>query len=429
MNINTLISGLDTISNEIGILFHIIKLPRMNLDPNIISYGVWAANTEFLNGEKFGGRSAGCGYEWEDAILGTVGETVERYAPAFYDIKESLHTSYKNLNKFAMNPKEFALFHEEQYKDDRFRINRFTETIEVTWFPCTDLTNGRETWLPAQFIYLPFSRDKNYITANTSTGLAAHTNYFKAILSGLYETIERDGFVLTWTQNLVPPKIVLSKEIKDYIQERFPSNYDWHFFDISYDIGVPTVLGFCIGEAEFGKFIAVGSSTRVTFGQALEKTILEIGQAIPYFRHLLGEKKDWNPTDDYTLINGFEEHSIFYTKRQDLWHLFDKWIDAVENKNINLYEEVGKSDEEIIRDIVEKLKAKDYNVLFKDLTTPDIRQLGFYSIKVFIPQLIQLAGSYPFYFLGGKRLYTVPEKMGYKSNDYNNLNKYPHPFP
>lgn len=429
MTTNTLISGLDTISNEIGILFHIIRLPKMNLDPNIVSYGVWAANTEFLNGERFGGRSAGCGYEWEDAILGTVGETVERYAPAFYDINDGLFSSYENLNKLAINPKEFALFHEEQYKDKRFRIKRFTENIEVTWFPCIDLTSGKETWIPAQFIYLPFSRDKNYITANTSTGLAAHTDYFKAILSGLYETIERDGFVLTWMQNLIPPKIVLSKEIKDYIQERFPSSYDWHFFDISYDIGIPTVLGFCVGEAEFGKFIAVGSSTRITFGQALEKTILEIGQAIPYFRHLLGEKKEWNPTDDYTLINGFEDHSIFYTKRKDLWHIFDKWIDAVESKNIDLYEKTVKSDKEIIKHIVKILKNKGYNVLFKDLTTPDVRQLGFYSIKVFIPQLIQLAGSYPFYFLGGKRLYTVPKKMGYKSNDYNHLNKYPHPFP
>ena len=67
--------------------------------------------------------------------------------------------------------------------------------------------------------------------------------------------------------------------------------------------------------------------------------------------------------------------------------------------------------------------------MFKDITTHDVRQLGFFSVKVFIPQLVQLAGAYPFYFLGGERLYSVPKEMGYKSNDFHHLNKYPHPFP
>ena len=74
-------------------------------------------------------------------------------------------------------------------------------------------------------------------------------------------------------------------------------------------------------------------------------------------------------------------------------------------------------------------KNRGCNVLFKDITTVDIRQLGFYSVKIFIPQLVQLAGAYPFYFLGGKRLYEAPKKIGLDTNDYDGLNKFPHPFP
>jgi ribosomal protein S12 methylthiotransferase accessory factor len=429
MSILTLKNGLGTISNEIGMLYHVIKLPRMNGDPNMVNYGVWPSDTEYLLGEKYGGRSAGCGFKWEDAVLGTIGETVERYAPAFYNLNESLFSSFKNLNKYAIHPKEFALFHSEQFKDERFRMNRFTEDVELTWFPTIDLTDGKETWLPGQFIYLPFNHDKNYITANTSTGLAAHTDYYKAILNGLYESIERDCFVLTWLQNLVPEKLVITKEIQDYIDSNFPTKYEWHFFDINFDLGVPSVLGFCFGEAEYGKFIAVGSSSRSTYGEALKKVIQEIGQAVPYFRYLLGEKKKWNPSDDYTLIQNFEDHSIFYVKRQDLWHIFDKYKYAEETKTIDLNEKIIRPDQEEIKHIVRNLKNKNYNVLFKDITTHDIRQLGFFSIKIFIPQLLQLAGAYPFYFLGGKRLYSVPKEMGYQSNDYHHLNKYPHPFP
>jgi len=417
------------ISSEIGILHHIMKLPRMNGDPKMVNYGIWPCNTEYLSVEKYGGRSAGCGFKWEDAILGTLGETVERYASAFYNYKKGKFTSFNKLGKHSIPPKEYALFHQEQFKDERFKIKEFTKEIELTWIPTIDLTDGKETWSPAQFIYLPFNQDETLITLGTSTGLAAHTNYYKAILNGLYESIERDSFVLTWMQNLVPEKLVISVEIRKYIESKFPTIYDWHFFDISYDINVPTVLGFCFGEAEYGKFVAVGSSSRATYGEALKKVIQEIGQAIPYFRYLLGEKKKWKPTDDFTLIQDFEDHSIFYLLRQDLWYLFDKWKNAKETKQISLTQKVKRTDQEEIKHILKILKDKNYNVLFKDITTHDIRQLGFFSVKIFVPQLIQLAGAYPFYFLGGKRLYSVPEQMGYVSNDFHHLNKYPHPFP
>ena len=230
-------------------------------------------------------------------------------------------------------------------------------------------------------------------------------------------------------QELTPNKIIISTEIKSFISELFPSHYEWHFFDISYDLEIPTVLGFCFGESEYGKFIAVGSSTRATYADALKKVIQEIGQAVPYFRYLLGQKKDWVPSDDFNMIQGFEDHSVFYIKRPDLWHIFDKWITAKETKSIDFSEMPKRNDIDEINYILNILKEKKYNVLFKDITTPDIRQLGYFSIKIFIPQLIQLAGAYPFYFSGGKRLFEVPKIMGYESKDYHQLNKYPHPFP
>ena len=90
MNISTINNGLKIISSEIGILYQITKLPRMNVDPLMISYGIWPANTLYLSGESYGGRSSGCGFKWEDAILGTIGETVERYASVFYDLDEAM---------------------------------------------------------------------------------------------------------------------------------------------------------------------------------------------------------------------------------------------------------------------------------------------------------------------------------------------------
>lgn len=421
--------AINAISSQIGILYHIVKIPRLNNDPKLTSFGVWPSNTNYLNGEHFKGRSSGCGTNWEDAILSTIGETLERYAPSFYDESEGIKSSYNKLKKNAIHPSEFALFHDEQFKDKRFPISKFDEDTNLKWFSTYDLTNGKECWLPGQFIYMPYSKDDNYITVNTSTGLASHTNYYSAVLTALYEVIERDSFVITWLQNIVPPKIKITPEISSYIDSKFPTKYEWHFFDIKYDINIPTVFGFCIGETEFGKFIAVGSSSRATYGQALKKVILEIGQAIPYLRHTLGQKKGLQPNDDFNFIQDFEAHSIFYNLRPDLLHVFDNLRKNKETKVISINQNSNHNNKEQIIKIINNIKKLGYNILFKDITTPDIRQLGYYSIKVFIPQLIPLSGSYPFYFLGGKRIYSVPKKFGYVSNDFFNLNKFPHPFP
>lgn len=427
--------SLNAVSSSLGILYHLVSSPSRAQDPKILGYGIWPCNTAYLGPEKYGGRSSGCGCDEESCLLSTIGESVERYAPAFYNSKELILSSYDELSKHAhaIHPNQITLFHDKQYELNKSqKITKLTTELDVSWVSTVDLVNDRrETYIPAQLIYLPFTKDEKWIVYNTSTGLAAHTNYYKAILTAIYECIERDSFVLTWMQKIVAPKIIISGEIQQYIDERFRAKYEWHFFDITYDLKIPTVFGICFGEADYGKFVSVGSATRATIGDALKKVILEIGQTGTYFRYVLGKKKEekWEPSGDFSAVNNFEDHSAFYLKRLDLWHVFDDWRNAVPTKNIDFNQSQEVSDIEQILKCLRVFKDKDYNVLFKDITTPDIRQLGYYSVKVYIPQLIQLGGSYSWYFLGSKRLYTIPEKFGYKCNDFENLNKYPHPFP
>lgn len=431
-NMSFLLKGLRGISEEVGIISHTVRLPRMHSDPRILNYGIWPSDTTQINGEKFEGRSGASGVEWATAILSTLGETFERYAPAFFTAEDAVKSSFNKLNKNAINPSKYALFHPKQYEYYRkvnYNLYPFTNDLEVTWVPGYNLIEGKEVYIPAQFIYMPFKRDKQYVTAGNSTGLAAHTNLYAAILNALYEVIERDSFVMTWMNNLVPDKIVISEDVKSFIDERFPHYYEWHFFDITYDLKVPTTFGICKGRTEYGSFIAVGSATRGTFGDSLRRVIMEIGQTVPYFRWLLEERKDWEPDNDFNKILTFSDHSIFYLKRKDLWHVFDEWINEKPTKSITFNECSKISITDKIRQILKIFSDKKYSVVFKNISTPDIRQLGYYAVKIFVPELLQLSGGYPFYFLGGKRLYEIPRALFGINNTYETLNKYPHPFP
>ncbi len=431
-NVSFFINGLKIISDEVGILKHTIRLPRMSNDPKLVNYGVWQCDTHLLGGMPSEGRSGSCGIDSFSAMLGTIGETLERYAPVFYNAKKGVKSSFSNLNKNTIPLNEYALFHDEQYKyfkKKNWPVVKFTENTELTWFECTDLINGKSTWIPGQFIYMPFKEDEFFVTSSNSTGLASHSNYHKAIINALYECIERDSFVITWMNKIAEKKIAVTSEIKRYLNSIFPKHYQWHLFDITYDLGIPSVFGILIAEEEFGQFIVVGSASRGTIGEAARKVIQEIGQGIPYMRWILGEYKYWTPPKDFNELMTFSEHSVFYNKQKQYWHIFDKWINMEENHFIDFYEPATKNNKEEIKHILKSIKSKGYNVLLKDLSTPDIRQLGCYSIKIIIPQLIQMAGGYPFYFNGGKRLYNVPEFIGLERPEYSKLNKFPHPFP
>lgn len=69
-------------------------------------------------------------------------------------------------------------------------------------------------------------------------------------------------------------------------------------------------------------------------------------------------------------------------------------------------------------------------MVFVDVTRPEIKKRGFIVVKVIIPQLQPLYLYENFRYLGGERLYTVPEILGYRgaAKKETDLNSKPHPF-
>lgn len=419
------------ISFQNGILRSINKASRNNEDPLAISYGITACNTTALGGNLFAGRSSGSASDIYNAYMSTIGETIERYCPSLYRTDNMQIASYKSLDENAIPPSEFALYSPEQisvFRSHNYNIEIFDEDTEVFWDKCVDLSTGKTVLCPSTFIYLPWDRDPKPIFYGVSTGLAAHSNFYKSVLTSLYEVIERDSFVLTWFQEIVPPKIFLTEEISSYIASLFPVSYQWHLFDITYDLEVPTIFGICVGSSDFGDFVAVGTATRQTKCKALKKVVQEIAQTIPYFRYVLTKDKTV-PSNDFSELRNFEQHSVFYLKRPEMRNVFKPWLDAEPSSFVNMNEKRNISVQDEISEIVARLNSKSYSVLLKDLTTVDALQCGMCCTRVVVPQLLQMTGAYSFYPLGGKRLYEVPAACGYESHDFQHLNKFPHPFP
>lgn len=76
--------------------------------------------------------------------------------------------------------------------EESFNIN-FSPNQTYSWTECVDLYTLKVKYIPANYIYL--YQEKNFygdrITNPITTGSALHEDYISAIISGIYEVLER----------------------------------------------------------------------------------------------------------------------------------------------------------------------------------------------------------------------------------------------
>jgi ribosomal protein S12 methylthiotransferase accessory factor len=423
----TLEKGMKLISRRVGIIKNLANIPTQIGDLPNYSFGILPANTSVFYKHKFGGRAGGASRRMEDALAATIGETIERYCAIFYNKENFIFSNYLSLKEEAIHPDEWALFSESQYMQKDFPFSPFTEKSKIYWVRGFSLIHNKFKLVPARFVYLALINDDKNIGYPTSTGLAGGNTLEEAILIGLYEVIERDAFVIFWLNRLPMP--ILDIENIDLPLKVNKNNGFWRFINITTDVGIPVIFGINIGPFQFGTAVGVGAASRLAPKEALLKVILEISQARPYLRYEFSRKPDWKPAKDFSNITSFEDHALVYSKCPELMEkAFSFFIKSNKKKkpikempNLETKTPLGN-----IKKLLEILNSAGYDVIVVNLTTPDIEDIGLHVVRVIVPGFIPLHGNHLYPFLGGKRLYEVPKKLGYNSQK---LNPYPHPFP
>jgi ribosomal protein S12 methylthiotransferase accessory factor len=427
VGLNTQIAkSLGAISNKIGLVNIFRRAHLQNSDPRIVAYSASTANAGALT-DSFVHLAGGAGVTWKDAFLATIGEAVERYGSSFYDLGRLKKGSARDFDSAdIILPAKYALFAKEQYATEGFKFVPFNDDTEIYWDTATDLTDGKMKYLPASFIYMPFSADPRLISEQISTGYAVHSDPNRALLSAICEVVERDAFMISWMNMLDLKKFRIDGELKKFVDSIIPEHFELHLLDMTTDLNVPSVLGILKGSHDFGDFIVVCACSRFDFFSAAKKTIVELCQSVPYFRSLLELDKDYS---DFYAVKAFIDHSLFYLHRKEYQPIFDKWLDT--KPTLKLTVEVVPEPDVQLKHIVQSFRQLGYPVLVKDKTTVDLEQAGFYLVRAVCPGLIHLNGTYGAYYLGGERLYNVPVRMGLRDhpNTYDTLNHLPHPFP
>jgi thiazole/oxazole-forming peptide maturase SagD family component len=241
-----------------------------------------------------------------DAARKASGELFDRAALLEYERKKSHKLSITALRQSRRN-----FFDPSRVS---FLADKISETDELHWVLGSNLTAGSSALLPAQSIFWDYVSDNFSSTTNTeklyfegnTNGCASHISEVLAVLSGLYEIIERDAFLLYWLNRAAPGKIphdyfsnssagtLLQKCMRDKL---FP-----HFLYLKTDLGIP-VLSVALEDK-------TGQEPTIVFSAAAGANINEIAhKALLDVLHV------------YAMIRGSlqKNRTTIYFKSPDEW--------------------------------------------------------------------------------------------------------------
>ena len=221
---------------------------------------------------------SGSGLSPNEAEIRTLMEVVERYSNMVVDESRFIWSTYRDIEKIAINPLDLGLHLDETY-DQGKRISRYSIDSEIPWIKGHDLYSGKPVFIAADFVHYPAIRAKP-IVFETSNGASAHTDIVQAILNGLYEAIERDAFLTMWL-NRIPMPILDIKTIPNEFNEsiRMIREHDMNvkLVDLTNDSRVPTVMAVCYNNnPDKYPALEVGTATHVEPEKAIQKALLEM---------------------------------------------------------------------------------------------------------------------------------------------------------
>lgn len=380
-------------------------------------------------------RSGGVGESVEEAVITTLFEGLERYCGALLDRKR-LHFGRAASDAYLLGDR-LPLFAPWQYEQPDWPFRALTPDSEIHWMPASSLLDGEERMVPAGLVYVPYlpTSLQDNLCLSTSTGMAAGNNLDQVLLSGLLEVVERDAFMIMWLNRLSLPRIELdpaSRAAQLLGAKLKPLDARLTLVDLTTDIGIPTVMA-VLEQRAFGHPVtALGMACKADYASAAIKAFFEAASS--YGRICFHFEQNGRqlpvPRADGADFHGLEMRDILYTVPE----LRERLAFITASTEIRQLGEApviqGRTPAERLTHALHLVRPHAPEVVAVDLATRDITELGVKVQRVLAPELVPLTSDQRFPWLGHRRIYEAPVRMGRRARParLDELNHDPHPF-
>jgi len=355
------------------------------------------ADTTSFSDAEAGPQAAGVAVDWNAAFVKAIGEALERYGAGVYRESSFEVAPAADLDD-AVPPSSYVL--PESFDDP-------DPAEPIQWVPGESLHDGRDVRLPAEFVVFPPPTRRH--APSITTGLGLGTSGVGALLSGLYEVVERDATMLAWYSTFEPLGLsVDDEEFQTLARRARAEDLTVTPLLVTQDVDVPVVTVALHCEGDWPRF-AVGSGADLDPAAAARSALAE---ALQNWMELRAMGRD-RAAEDPSEIARFAELPT------DARSLFDP-ATVVDASSLAPADPPTGTEE--LDAVLARLQDAGLEAYAAMLTPPDVERIGFEVVRVLVPGAQPLFTGERFF---GDRARTVPRELGFSPR----LDQGPHPYP
>lgn len=369
------------------------------------------------------------------ARVKATGELIERYCSGIYHSEDFLFESYSDNSKDKVHPGHFSFYAKTQTEQEGFHYDFFDEKARIRWARSYDVLEKKETWVPASTVFVPyeFAPGEAKINQSISTGLACHSDFFKCYNKCIFEILERDSYCTYWQLGMEPTIIEeesLPERFRQLIRD-FEEYGCWvQLYLLESDIGVPVIQATLTTDHPRRAPYALACACHLDVDKAIQGCLEELAHTYMYLENIFaGDYWEIQSAKKVTLSL---HHLIYWSNRKRLPEM-DHILKSSKSMSYDAVKKVDyKNEKDLNKQLLDILRKKKLRVFLNDLTTVDIRSLGFWVLRVIIPECQPLAMGHKYRYLKCERMWRRAERENLyetkKLKKYTDINL-PHGFP
>jgi ribosomal protein S12 methylthiotransferase accessory factor len=423
--------------------------------------GYISAVNEFWNGDRYAQASAfiytpagheiagyGSGLSIQGAKKSAILEVLERSC-GFQAVnrRPSVFGKYSEVGDTAVHPKQFGLHSDALYHSLHPIIEPFDEEKKYSWVWAYSTKHNAPVLVPEQIaFYGPTADEKRFVT-ESSNGCALGGTLEDAVLHGIFEVLERDGFLNMWYAKMPIPELKLGRRCPSKTSEVFryliESGFEVRLFDISHDLGIPAICAVGIHAENVYPKVVSGSACHLhpyqaVYGALRELTVqvLNLQRATEDRRNeaisMFFDSKKIKDILDHNAVAALPEAHPrweFLLRKENQGQI--QSVEEVYGGLARRYQIKSRDVRRILGSVLADLHKRGFDVIVVNQTSAELSHAGLHAVKVLMPGMTPITWGYGFRRLQGlARVFELPYRLGYSPRllTEQDLNQDCHPF-
>ncbi len=308
------------LDSRTGVISYVVLTARYADEPSVpvCAKALLSAYTE---GDYSAAEDESCGGKGlrpAEALVGAVGEAIERYSASRFRVADLCRAPLRSLTGDVLDPRRLCLYEDAQYDRPGFPFARFKSDRPCLWTRGRWLDNGQPVWVPALTAYYGFpASGEELFCQTTSNGLAAGSDLEDASLRAIFELVERDAFMLTWLCRLPGRRLTidnaLEPEIHDVVKqlEKCGAQIELYLLDVG--LSIPTAVCLGLGDGRSWPGLTVSAAAHFSPRIAARKAILEQGYSgLSVRRQMKAGGRPIPQRPEQVRAGNFLDHALYY---------------------------------------------------------------------------------------------------------------------